>query len=70
MVETREKRRESLVEQEMLAYAQRGLVPSSSRCIGLGVPAVFAGRPDTAYIADMCEHVSFLGDSSGASAFS
>jgi hypothetical protein len=64
MAETKEKRREWFVENEMLAYAQRGLVPSSSQCIGFGIPAVFAegGRPDTAYIADIYEHVSFLGD--------
>ena len=64
MVQTSEKRREWLVEQQARAYAQRGLVPSSSQCIGFGVPAVFAegGTPDTAYIADIYEHVSFLGD--------
>lgn len=64
MVQTSEKRREWFVEQEAKAYAQRGLIPSSSQCIGFGVPAVFAegGTPDTAYIADIYEHVSFLGD--------
>ena len=64
MAETREKRREWFVEQEAKAYAHRGLIPTSSQCIGFGVPAVFAegGTPDTAYIADIYEYVSFLGD--------
>ena len=58
------KRQEWFVEQEALAYANRGLIPSSSQCIGFGVPAVFAegGTPSTAFVADIYEHVSFLGD--------
>jgi hypothetical protein len=64
MAETSQKRQEWFVEQEAVVYAGRGLVPSSSQCIGFGVPAVFAegGTPDTAYVADIYEHVSFLGD--------
>jgi hypothetical protein len=64
MAETAEKRREWFAEQEMLAYAKRGLVPNSSQCIGFGVPAIFAegGKPDTAYVVDIYEQVSFLGD--------
>jgi hypothetical protein len=44
-----------------LAYAKRGLIPSSSQCIGFGVPAVFAefGTLDTAFVADIYECVSF-----------
>jgi hypothetical protein len=63
MAETTEKRKEWFVEQEALTYSQRGLVPSSTQCIGFGVPAVFAegGTPDTAFIADIYEHDSFLG---------
>src|SRR5579859_1415487 len=63
MSETSEKRQEWFAEPEVQAYAQRGLVPSSLQCIGFGVPAVFAegGTPETAYIADIYEHVSFLG---------
>jgi len=59
-----EKRPEWFLEQTKLDYAQRGLAPNSLQCIGFAVPAVFAegGRPDTAYIADIYEHVSFLGD--------
>jgi hypothetical protein len=64
MAQTTQKRKEWFVEQEARIYAQRGLVPSSTQCIGFGVPAVFAegGTPDTAFIADIYEHVSFLGD--------
>jgi hypothetical protein len=64
LAETTEKRREWFVEQEALTYAQRGLVPGSRQCIGFGVPAVFAegGTPHTAFIADIYEYVSFLGD--------
>jgi len=62
--ETAEKRREWFVEKEAMNYAQLGLVPVSTQCIGFGVPAVFAegGTPDTVFIADIYEHVSFLGD--------
>ncbi len=64
MAETSQKQKEWFVEQEAVAYADRGLVPSSSQCIGFGVPAVFAegGTPDTAFVANIYEHVSFLGD--------
>jgi len=64
MAGTPEKRGEWFVEDEEKAYAQRGLIPSSSQCIGFGVPAVFAegGTPATAYLADIYEYVSFLGD--------
>lgn len=62
--ESDEKRREWFVEQEAVAYANRGLIPNSFQCIGFGVPAIFkeGGTPDTAFIADIHEHVSFLGD--------
>jgi hypothetical protein len=64
LAETSPKREEWFVEQEALAYANRGLIPSSSQCIGFGVPAVFAegGTPDKAFVANIYEHVSFLGD--------
>ena len=64
MAETRQKRQEWFVELEAEVYADRGLVPSPSQCIGFGVPAVFAegGTPETAFVADIYEHVSFLGD--------
>lgn len=64
MSEASEKRQEWFSEREIRAYARRGLVPTLFQCIGFAVPAVFAegGTPDTAYIADIYEYVSFLGD--------
>jgi hypothetical protein len=42
----------------------RGLVPGLGQCIGFSTPVVFAegGGLDSAYIADLYEHVGFLGD--------
>jgi len=64
MAETSEKRKEWFAEPELLAYGKRGLYPGLSQCIGYSVPAVFAegGRPETAYVADLYDYVSFLGD--------
>lgn len=43
--------------------AARGLKPDQTQCIAFSVPLVFRqGGADTAYIADLYEHVSFLGD--------
>ena len=57
------KRQVWFVAQETEAYGNRGLVPSASQRVGFGVPAVFAegGTPDT-FVADIYEHISFLGD--------
>ena len=46
------------------AAIARGLEPNHTQCIGFSVPLVFTegGSPDTAYVADLYEHVSFLGD--------
>jgi hypothetical protein len=46
------------------AAIARGLEPNGTQCIGFSVPLVFAesGSPDTAFVADLYEHVSFLGD--------
>jgi len=46
------------------AAIARGLEPNHTQCIGFSIPLVFAesGSPDTAYVADLYEHVSFLGD--------
>ena len=64
MAETSEKRREWFAEPELQASARRGLNPNSTQCIGFSVPLVFgeSGSADTAYIADLYEYVSFLGD--------
>ena len=47
------------------AFAQRGLKPNAEQCIGFKVPVVFAESattPNNAYVADLYEQVSFLGD--------
>ena len=64
MAKTSEKRKEWFAEPEMLAYSKLGLNPGASQCIGFSVPAVFreGGTPDTAYVADLYEYLSFLGD--------
>jgi hypothetical protein len=64
MAETSEKRKEWFAEPEALSYAKRGLNPGLSQCIGFSVPVVFAegGMPETAYVADLYDYVSFLGD--------
>lgn len=52
-------------EQQVQAFAERGLKPNNLQCIGFKVPVVFAESavvPDNAYVADLYEQVSFLGD--------
>jgi hypothetical protein len=62
--ESSEKRKEWFAEPDQEACARRGLKPNYSQCVGFSVPLVFAesGSSDTAYIADLYEYVSFLGD--------
>jgi len=64
MAGTAQKREEWFAEADTQAAARRGLRPSLSQCIAFAVPLVFAERPspDKAYIADLYESVSFLGD--------
>jgi hypothetical protein len=47
-----------------MAYAAKGLRPTTDQCIGFSVPLVFAeaGSSDTAFVIDIYDHVSFLGD--------
>ena len=61
---THEKREEWFAETDEKAGAARGLKPNLTQCVGFSVPLVFAesGTPDTPYITDLYEHVSFLGD--------
>jgi hypothetical protein len=52
-------------EQQLEAFAQDGLQPNDVQCIAFKLPVVFAesaDAPHNAYIADLYEHVSFLGD--------
>ena len=48
----------------MNGAAERGLFPGPAQCIGFSTPVVFVegGGLDSAYIADLYEHVGFLGD--------
>jgi hypothetical protein len=59
-----EMREDWFAEDDALAAFQRGLRPTASQCIGFKIPLMFAesGTPDNAYIADLYEQVSFLGD--------
>lgn len=61
---TPEKREEWFAESDEQAAAARGLKPDTTQCIGFSVPIMFAesGSPDTAYVTDLYDHVSFLGD--------
>ena len=64
MADTNDKRREWFAEPDIQASARRGLNPNSLQCIGFSVPLMFAesGSPDTAYVADIYDYISFLGD--------
>ena len=61
---THENREEWFAEADEQAAAARGLKPNVTQCIGFSVPLVFSqsGSPDTPYVADLYEHISFLGD--------
>jgi hypothetical protein len=61
---TRKKEDEWFAAADEKAALAKGLAPDITQCIGFSVPLVFAesGSPDTSYIADLYEHVSFLGD--------
>jgi len=59
------KRETWLAEQQLETLAERGLRPNDLQCIGFKVPVVFAESanvPNNAYVADLYEQVSFLGD--------
>jgi hypothetical protein len=54
-----------LAETDAKAAAERGLLPSAAQCVGFKVPLVFSQSgevADNAYVADLYEQVSFLGD--------
>jgi hypothetical protein len=65
LAQTVAKKEEWFAESEVSAAAARGLKPSTLQCIGFKTPVVFeesASVPDNAYVADLYECVSFLGD--------
>lgn len=52
-------------DRQLEAFGERGLKPNRLQCIGFKTPMVFAESkdvPDNAYVADLYEQVSFLGD--------
>ena len=52
-------------ELQLAAFAEQGLKPNDLQCIGFKTPLVFAESanvPNNAYVADLYEQVSFLGD--------
>jgi hypothetical protein len=54
-----------LAERRLEAFAEHGLKPNDLQCIGFKTPVVFAesaNAPNNAYVADLYEQVSFLGD--------
>jgi hypothetical protein len=64
LAESHDKHEEWFKEADEQAAAGRGLKPNATQCIGFSVPLAFAesGSPDTPYVADLYEHISFLGD--------
>jgi hypothetical protein len=64
LASTKEKREEWFAESDELAASRQGLTPGASQCIGFKTPLVFAesGTPNSAYVADLYEYVSFLGE--------
>jgi hypothetical protein len=59
-----DKLEEWLSESDARAAAEQGLIPGPNQCIGFSVPLVFAesASANKAYIADIYDHVGFLGD--------
>jgi hypothetical protein len=64
LASTKEKREEWFAESDELAASRQGLKPGAHQCIGFKTPLVFAesGTPNSAYVADLYEYVSFLGE--------
>jgi hypothetical protein len=61
---TREKEEEWFAAADEKAAVAKGLEPDTTQCIGFSEPLVFAesGSPETPYVGDLYEHVSFLGN--------
>ena len=61
---TKEKREEWFAESDGLAASRQGLKPGAGQCVGFKTPVVFAesGTPNNAYVADLYEYLSFLGE--------
>ena len=61
---TVESRKKWFVEDDEMALVARGLKTNENQCIAFKVPIQFAesGIPTSAYVADLYEQVSFLGE--------
>jgi hypothetical protein len=64
LVEDAEKREEWFGETDARAAAENGLRPDENQCIGYATPLIFAesGCASNACIADLYDHIGFLGD--------
>jgi len=65
LLEKDEKQEAWLAKEDTQSAFANGLQPNIAQCIGFKIPLVFAesrNTPDNAYIADLYEQVSFLGD--------
>jgi len=62
--EDTDKLEEWFAESDARDAAERGLIPGPTQCIGFSVPLVFAesASGNSPYIADIYDHVGFLGD--------
>jgi len=59
------KREEWFAESDEVAAAVKGLKPNLTQCVGFSVPLVFRSgstSPNKPYVADLYEHIAFLGD--------
>jgi hypothetical protein len=64
LASTIENRKKWFAEDDEMAAVDRGLKANAHQCIAFKIPLQFAegGTPTSAYLADLYEQVSFLGD--------
>ena len=57
-------REDWFAESDARSAAEQGLIPGPSQCIAFSIPLVFAesASANNAYVADIYDHVGFLGD--------
>lgn len=64
LLESADTREKWFAESDAKAAAENGLKPDSNQCIGYATPLIFAesGYAGNAYVADLYDHIGFLGD--------
>jgi hypothetical protein len=64
LLESADKREEWFAEADEKTAADNGLKPNPNQCIGYATPLIFAesGYAHNAYVADLYDHIGFLGD--------